>query len=134
MNRLLVAVATASLVLSIVSLGWIAWISQDPRYWFPGAYAAQGPRGEPGPIGLRGPIGPPGPVGPTVDEAISDVDFRLAEVEARVEVLESDVSALQTTTDDLTTSVEETGSTVDDICDEFSFYSGALEDIWFAAC
>jgi len=38
-------------------IGWLTWITVEPRYWFPGAYAEQGPSGDKGPRGDSGPSG-----------------------------------------------------------------------------
>jgi hypothetical protein len=54
MNRKLVAWLAVSLVVSLVALGWVAWVALQPRHWFAAAYAVQGPPGEQGPRGTAG--------------------------------------------------------------------------------
>ena len=44
-------------VLAVVAIGWLIWITTDPGYWFPGAYADHPARGERGPPGQPGPRG-----------------------------------------------------------------------------
>jgi hypothetical protein len=103
MTRAIVALLVANLILSVIALGWLAWLSADPQYWFPDAYAQQGPRGEQGPRGAVGPEGPAGPVGPDAVDAIDVLSSRLDDLES-----ESGASDLQFTVDDL-------GSRVDDL-------------------
>jgi hypothetical protein len=107
-SQLLVASLVLNALLSLAAIGWIAWVTQEPRHWFPGAYeqpaiGPQGPSGEAGPRGARGPRGFPGPPGSA--GASADV--------AEVEQLRSDVDDLQSTADDLQ-------NTVSSICDAFS--------------
>jgi hypothetical protein len=47
--RVLAVVAVVNGLLALIALGWLAWIAADPQYWFPGAYAQKGVRGDPGP-------------------------------------------------------------------------------------
>ena len=80
-RRVLIAVLVLNVLLAVVAIGWVAWISLEPRYWFPGAYA---PKGAPGDQGLRGPEGPrgaPGPVGPDAVAVINVFGERLASLE-----------------------------------------------------
>jgi hypothetical protein len=44
---LILLAATTAIALTSVAL--VVWIAADPQYWFPGAYAQQGDRGDPGP-------------------------------------------------------------------------------------
>jgi hypothetical protein len=46
MNRALLALLVTNLILSLTALGWLAWITAEPRHWFADAYAAKGPTGE----------------------------------------------------------------------------------------
>jgi len=69
-SRAVLVLLVINLAATLVAIGWLAWISSSPRYWFPGAYAAKGERGDLGPRGPRGPVGPPGPVGPDAASAI----------------------------------------------------------------
>jgi hypothetical protein len=71
-------------LLAVLAVGWLAWIAADPRFWFPDAFAEQGPRGDEGPRGERGPRGPiglRGETGPGVDDAQSTADEALAGVD-----------------------------------------------------
>ena len=110
MNRAIVALLVANLILSVIALGWLAWITADPQYWFPSAYAQQGPRGEQGPRGPVGPEGPEGPVGPDAASAIDELSFGLDDVSSRLDDLESGVgsSDLQITVDELQSAVNDT--------------------------
>jgi hypothetical protein len=123
-------------LLTLTALGWLAWISVAPRYWFPGAYAAQGPRGEEGPRGERGPEGPAGPVGPDAADAIDELSLEVTDLSERMETIEGELSDLQgmAGSSELESAVEDVQNTVSAICDELSYYEGALADIWLAAC
>ena len=71
-------------LVAVLAIGWLAWIAADPEYWFPDAYAEQGPRGDEGPQGDRGPRGRAGPVGepgPGVEDAQATADEALAGVD-----------------------------------------------------
>jgi hypothetical protein len=96
-SRLLIASLTLNLMLSLVALGWLAWVVVDPVYWL--GRPEQGQRGEQGVAGLPGPEGPPGergPRGPAGRPAISaqprqydDTELwsSLASIEARLNEL-----------------------------------------------
>jgi hypothetical protein len=135
-TRVLIALSIANLVLVGVALGWLAWMSASPRYWFRDAYAQKGDRGDPGPRGPVGPAGPPGPVGPDAQTAIDDLDARLADVEDSVSTLQSDLSDLEDKSgfSTLETDVQDTTSKLNDVCDAFANYSGAFEEIYLSAC
>jgi hypothetical protein len=134
-RRLVIAGFVLNLVLAAVALGWLAWISAAPRYWFPDAYAAQGPRGEQGPRGDQGPVGPEGPVGPDAADAIDEITAELSDVSDRVDTLEGDLSSLRSEsgTSDIEADVIDTRDKVEAICDQLLQYPG-LEDIYYAAC
>jgi hypothetical protein len=51
---------TVNVLLSLVAIGWVAWIVFEPETWI-GELA--GPEGPPGPKGDPGPQGPPGEPG-----------------------------------------------------------------------
>ena len=150
MSRWLIALLVVNSLLSLTTLGWLAWITFEPRYWFAAAYAEKGPRGDPGPRGERGPVGPTGPVGPDAETAVAEIAGELEDVRFHLEGVSGDLddlargfstTELQSQVDDLASQLEDASSAVDDVrsdlddlCDEFSYYSGALQDIWFAAC
>jgi hypothetical protein len=135
-RRAVLALIAFNLFASLVALGWLAWISASPRYWFPQAYAQKGDRGDQGPRGQQGPAGPPGPVGPDAQSAIDDLDVRLSDLEGSVETLQSDLSDLQDESgfSTLETDVQDTTTKLNDLCDAFANYSGALEEIYLSAC
>jgi hypothetical protein len=137
----LLAVAATSLVVATASVATLTWIVIDPQYWFPGAFAEQGEQGLRGVRGPKGPVGPPGPVGPDAEDAIASVAFDLEDLSASVtevqdalEALESDVFSGDDRLDELEAGLEEVATRLQDICDEFYYYTGAFEDIYFAAC
>jgi hypothetical protein len=41
-NRILAVLLIANAVLVLLTLGWLTWITLEPRYWFPAAYAEKG--------------------------------------------------------------------------------------------
>ena len=75
--RWIYASLAVSALVALLALGWVAWIAASPRYWFPGAYAAKGPRGDAGPLGASGPRGEVGPPGVSGDEDVA-ARFRVA--------------------------------------------------------
>lgn len=156
-GRLLIASLAVNAALVLAALGWLAWISVAPQYWFPDAYSAQGPAGDKGPRGDPGPEGPPGPVGPDAADEVASVQSSLDDLSGTVDNLSSTVDDLSSTVDDLSTRLDDiengTGTTtfssdiqqlqsdlddltatVTDICDQFAAYSGPLQDIYLAAC
>ena len=135
-RRLVLAGVAFNLVLVAIALGWLTWISAAPRYWFADAYAAQGPRGEQGQRGEQGPVGPAGPVGPDAIDAIEELRSELFDVSDRLETLEGDLASLQSESgsSDLESDVIDTRDRVEAICDQLFQYTGALEDIYYAAC
>jgi hypothetical protein len=123
MRRGLLALLLANLVLTLTALGWLAWISLEPRHWFADAYAAKGPTGDLGPRGPIGPSGPPGPVGPDAADAVDALDLRVSDLEnglvAGVDV--SDLDARLSDLEDIVTSV----------CDAFTYsYNQSIVDIY----
>jgi hypothetical protein len=131
------AVATiASLVLSIASIGLLAWVLADAPYWFPGACLKEkGPQGDQGPRGPIGEQGPPGPVEPDAESAIDDVSASLDDLSSSVDDLSGRLDDLETGGgDQASSSVDDVANTVSAICDELSGYGGALGDIYLAAC
>src|SRR4051812_48381522 len=134
MRRLGLAGIAVSLALGLIAVGWLAWISTSPRYWFPDAYAAKGPTGDRGPRGSVGPEGPPGPVGPDAADAISALQSDLEDVTSRLDDLESSVTDLQdeTGTSTLETDVLDVQQKVNNMCDELSLSDGELYDIYLA--
>lgn len=123
-SRLIVAMLVGNLALTLAVVGWAAWAATDPEYWFPGAFAEEGPRGDEGPRGERGPRGPEGPVGPgvedvqnTADEALAgvdDVQTQLDDVSSRVDNLEGvDTYDLESRVSDLESQMDEVCSTLD---------------------
>lgn len=116
-RRVLAVVLTASVVLNLAAIGWVAWIVADPSYWFPGAYETPkaGPTGETGRSGARGPAGPRGPRGFPGAAGESADEFE-------IEQLRSDL--------------DEATAQVEAICDEL-FFQGEVEplrQIWLNAC
>jgi hypothetical protein len=126
----------ATAAIALTAIGLIVWIAADPQYWFPGAYAAKGGRGDVGPRGPRGPVGPQGPVGDTAEGAIADLDSRVSDLEDSIGTLQTDLSDLQDETGGSTieSDVQDATSKLDAICTALSGYSGALEDIYISAC
>jgi hypothetical protein len=115
-------------VLALVATGWLAWVVADPRYWFPDAFAEQGPRGEEGPRGERGPRGPAGPVGeagPGVDDVQAIADEALAsvdDVQTQVDDLSSRVDNLEgVDVYDLDSRLSEVESRVEEACSTLAF-------------
>ena len=123
-SRLIVAMLVGNLALTLAVGAWAVWAATDPEYWFPGAFAEEGPRGDEGPRGERGPRGPEGPVGPgvedvqnTADEAlagIDDVQTQVDEVGYRVDDLEG------VDTYDLESQVSDLESQMDEVCFTFN--------------
>lgn len=132
-SRVLLALIVGNVVLTLAVVGWVVWAAADPEYWFPGAFAEQGPRGDEGPRGDQGPRGPAGPTGApgpgvedvqaAVDDAQSTADDGLAQVEdigSRVDNLEGvDVYDLESRVSDLESRVEEACSTLSYDLDTF---------------
>lgn len=139
MRRETLVLLVINLVLSVTALGWLAWITLEPRHWFADAYAAKGPTGDAGPRGSIGPQGPAGPVGPDAADAIDELDFRVSDLEAGlvagvdVADLEGRVEGLELIDPD--TRITDLEDTVSSMCDEMSFSSiTAIQDIYFSAC
>lgn len=135
-TRLVVSLLIVNTVLALTALGWLIWITTSPRYWFAGAYAAQGPQGEKGPRGDASPPGPPGPVGPDAADAIDSLQPDIDDLVSRVDDLETDLSDLQdeTGTSTFESDFEDVQQTVSNLCDALSQYDGALYDVHSAAC
>ena len=124
-SRLIVAMLVGNLVLTLTVSGWAVWAASDPEYWFPGAFAEEGPRGDEGPRGARGPRGPEGPVGPGVEDiqytaeealaGVDDVQSQLDDVSYRVDDLEG------IDTYDLESRVSGVESRIDEICSTLDF-------------
>jgi hypothetical protein len=135
-RRLLVASLVVNVVLSLAAIGGLVWITAAPRYWFAGAYAEQGPRGDKGPRGEQGSPGPAGPVGPDASTAIDDLSSTVDDLSSRVDTLETDLSDLQDASggSTLETDLQDVQQKVSDICDQMALDSGALFDIYVAAC
>jgi hypothetical protein len=139
-GRLFAAGLVVNALLCLTALGWLAWITFEPRYWFPDAFAEKGERGERGPRGEQGPrgaIGPRGPVGPSVREAIEAVEADIGDLEGRIADLESavGVSELQSQVDELGSELEDVASIVDNICSELLLSDvEPLNDLYYGAC
>jgi hypothetical protein len=123
------SLAASVVPVSLVALGWLAWISASPRYWFPDAYAQKGDRGAPGPRGPRGSAGPPGPVGPDASSAIDDLDSRISDLEDSLDTLENEAGGSTIESD-----VQDATDKLDAVCTALSGYGGAFEEIYFSAC
>lgn len=126
-----------NIALTLVALGWLAWIAADPTYWFPGAYAEKGERGEMGPRGPEGPEGPPGPVGPDAETAIADLQSSLDELDSRLGELEAGegTSELQSAIDEVRSTADDVTSKVEAVCDAlFASDIEPLNDLYFSAC
>ena len=89
--RWLLGLLVVSMFLNLVVLGWVTWIVVSPRYWFPAAYAAEGPPGDQGPTGPTGAEGPPGPSGDTAEEAVSTLEGEVNTLNTRVEEVDARV-------------------------------------------
>src|SRR5918996_3643445 len=50
---LIVVLLGANVILSLAVAGWAVWAATDPEYWFPDAFAEEGPRGDEGPRGVE---------------------------------------------------------------------------------
>jgi hypothetical protein len=135
-RRALLVLLILNLAATLTALGWLAWISASPRYWFPDAYAQKGDRGDPGPRGPRGRIGPQGPLGDTAEGAVADLDSRVTDLEDSVGTLQSDLDDLQNESgvSTLESDVQDATTKLDDICTALSGYGGAFEDIYISAC
>jgi hypothetical protein len=119
-------------LLAVFAIGWLAWIAADPRYWFPEAFAEQGPRGDVGPRGERGPRGPiglRGEGGPGVEDAQSTADEALArvdEAQTQIDDLSSRVDNLEgVDIYDVERRLSEVESRVDEACDQLASDLGA---------
>jgi hypothetical protein len=95
---------------------------------------------------------PPGPVGPDAETAISSLQADLESVQADLQTLsehsgtsqlESDLEQVQSDLDDLGSHVggtqlesdlDDVTAKVDEICNQFSFYDGALAEVASSAC
>jgi hypothetical protein len=134
--RVLATATAVSVILSVASLGMLAWVLADPPYWFPGAYSLnKGPEGDVGPRGPVGLPGPEGPVGPDAASAIDDVTSRVDDLESRLDDLETGSGdQASSSVDDLSSAVDDVTNTVSGICDSFSGYGGALGDTYLVAC
>lgn len=135
MQRPWIAATTVSLVLAIGCAGVLTWVLIDPQYWFPSAYAQ---KGEPGDRGSRGPVGPPGPagpVGPSAGSAIDDLSSQVDDLSSQVDDISSRLDDAETGTgDQASMSLDDVATTVQSICDGFSGYGGAFEDIYLSSC
>jgi len=132
MTRRLTLLLVVNLVLSLAALGWLTWITVEPRYWFEDAYAEKGPRGDIGPRGPGGLPGPQGPVGPDAEEAVGALDDRVTELEGLI--ASTGVSDVESRLSEVESSVSDVESTVSDVCTAFSGYEGAFGDIYLSAC
>ena len=117
--RLLRTLITVNVVLVLLVGGWAVWVTADPEYWFPGAYAEKGARGDEGPRGPRGergPLGQVGPAGPGVEDVSSTVDdlnSRVDDIEDSVHNLEGvDVYEVEQRLTDVESRVDEACSTL----------------------
>jgi hypothetical protein len=92
-NRLLLAVSVASLLLAATSLGGLVWVLADPGYWLnvQGEKGEQGAPGERGPRGSVGASGLPGEAGLGAQDLQGDMD----DFEARLSEAESSVASLE---------------------------------------
>jgi hypothetical protein len=128
MHRSWIAATAASLALAVACAAVLTWVLVDPHYWLPGAYAQKGPRGDRGPRGPVGLQGPPGPVGPSASSAIDDLSSQVDDLSSRLDDAETGSG------DQASMSLDDVANTVQSICDGFSGYGGAFEDIYLASC
>jgi hypothetical protein len=120
-QRALVLVLVLSLLLNVISLGWLTWVVTDPSSWFPGAYAERGEKGPLGPRGPEGPVGPAGPVGPDAEEAVSNLEFEIEE-------LRGELASAQEAADEAVSGLEELCSA---ISSAYIYANSATEDMLF---
>ena len=116
-SRRALALIAVNAVLTLVAIGWLTWLSLEPRYWFPGAYAQEGPRGDEGPRGERGSPGPPGPVGPSADDEGLALEGQLTDLEGEITALESQLADTQSELEDAVSSLDDAANTLSDLCD-----------------
>jgi hypothetical protein len=128
MHRLWAATTIASLIVALTSAGVLTWVLVDPHYWFPGAYAQKGARGNPGPRGPIGRRGPPGPVGPNAASAIDDLSSQVDDLSSRLDDAETG------TGDQAAMSLDDVANTVQGMCDGLLIEGGAFEDIYNSGC
>jgi hypothetical protein len=86
-----------SILLNALTLGWVAWIVAEPRYWFEQAYeeptpiqgerGPQGPAGPPGARGLRGFRGLPGAPGIDGIDGIDGEEYDDSELRYEIETV-----------------------------------------------
>ena len=90
-----------NVVVTLFLAGWLVWISADPQYWFPSAYAEKGEQGDEGPVGEQGPRGEQGPVGragPDAEDALdlaNDLDSRMTDLEDQIYDLQGGIEAVE---------------------------------------
>ena len=139
-GRLFAAALIVNALLSLTALGWLAWITAEPSYWFPDAFAEKGERGDRGPTGKRGPrgaVGPRGPAGPTVEEALEEVNSRISNLETDLVSLEAGISTseLQNQIDEIESSVQDVSDKMENLCSELLVSSiEPLNDLYYSAC
>jgi len=163
-SRLMMTLLATNAVLLVVVIGWLTWITVEPRYWFPGAYAEQGPSGDKGPRGDSGPSGPSGPVGPealTAYEELSselgDLEGQLSSLSGQIDTVTADLESLasmtggsilertveeardaaeevQNTAEEAGVAAEDAQLAIDNLCSQFASYSGTFEEIYLLGC
>lgn len=121
MRRLTILLA-ANLVLTLLTLGWLAWIVAEPRYWFANAYDEPRPmvgsRGPQGPQGARGPRGPRGfPGQPGVDgrDGLDGEEYDDTE-------LRDEIANVASTADDVVARLDDLEARLDELCDHDLLY------------
>jgi hypothetical protein len=140
--RYLTAGLALTAVVAAVAVGWLVWIAADPEYWFPDAFAQEGPLGDQGARGERGPrgpVGPPGEAGPGVDDVssladealtgVQDLQSQTDDLSSRIDNLEgvdvydldSRLSDLDSRLSDLDSRLSGVESDVSETCDAFNF-------------
>lgn len=120
MNRLLAVSLIANGMLVLLTLGWLTWITVEPKYWFPDAYAEKGEPGDRGPVGPVGPPGPEGPVGPDAEDAIAAVAADLEAVGSTLEEVQTELDDLESgfSTSELETRLASAEQQLNDLCQE----------------
>jgi hypothetical protein len=116
-RRLLLALVAANLLLSATAIGWLVWLS-PPAHWF--AAKKNEPR-------VAVPIDRLAPQVP-----LEEIQSQLDNLENQVEDVSS--SDLEVQLEELSGRVDELEATVTEICDQLSFTSGVLYDVYVAAC
>lgn len=111
-TRALSLLAMLGCITALSAASLATWFAVDPEYWFPGAYAAKGERGDPGPVGPPGPRGKPGPVGPSAARSISGLEARLSEAEGELD----SIGELDSSFSDLETRIEEVEENLFTLC------------------